>query len=293
MASKVVGLVGTPGHVGAATVKALAAKYPALKVLAGVRNTASEKSKALQAGANITLVEADMANPATIAANLKGVDSAFVIAPGVENRGPLSIAAIDALKAAGAKSLVVLSVATADEPEIFGRQFKPVEERAKASGVPFVILRLPLFIDNNWANVESIKGAGQIYGAAKPASRYGAIAVQDVGTAAALILSNPAPHLGKTYTLTGPASSPEGDCVAFSKALGKPVTYVHVPFEAAKAAMMGKGFPEWQVDGIIELLKGMDAGSSSGVVTDEFKKLTGADPIGPEQWMAAVKGAFL
>ena len=49
------------------------------------------------------------------------------------------------------RHLVVLSLPTADiVSTTFGAQFHPVEVATKASGLPWTLILLPLFFDNNW-----------------------------------------------------------------------------------------------------------------------------------------------
>jgi NAD(P)H dehydrogenase (quinone) len=58
------------------------------------------------------------------------------------------------------------------------------------------------------------------------------VAVQDVAEVIAAILVDPAQHIGKLYELTGPRSlDMNGLAGEYSKALGRPVTYVDVPME--------------------------------------------------------------
>ena len=58
---------------------------------------------------------------------------------------------MNAAKAAGVRHLVVLSLPTADiVSTTFGAQFHPVEVATKASGLPWTLILLPLFFDNNW-----------------------------------------------------------------------------------------------------------------------------------------------
>ena len=57
--------------------------------------------------------------------------------------------------------------------------------------------------------------------------------------------------------------------------------------------MMTKGCPAWQADGVLELHKSIDAGGAAAMVTGDFKKLTGQDPMNIEQWVANTKGAFM
>jgi hypothetical protein len=68
-----------------------------------------------------------------------------------QHRERLGVNAIEAAKAAGVKHVVLQSISTADlVSTTYGRQFYPVEIAMKTSGIPFTILRLPLFTDNNW-----------------------------------------------------------------------------------------------------------------------------------------------
>jgi uncharacterized protein YbjT (DUF2867 family) len=80
-------------------------------------------------------------------------------------------------------------------------------------------------------------------------------------------MADPSEHAGKTYKLVSPAFSLNNmAAAAFSKTLGKEVKATTVPYDAAKEAFMGMGFPEWQTDGILELYKCIDEGSA---VTNE------------------------
>lgn len=92
---------------------------------------------------------------------------------------------------------IQVSVATVDKMDtIFGKQFTEIEESVRTSGIDFSLLRLPLFIDNNWLNKDTIHADGTIYGPADPFKKFTPIAVQDVGKAAATILLNPQEHKG-------------------------------------------------------------------------------------------------
>jgi len=48
----------------------------------------------------------------------------------------------------------------------------------KAAGVPYTLLRLPLFLDNQYGNVGSIKGQGTWYDAIEPEKPFTPAAVQ-------------------------------------------------------------------------------------------------------------------
>jgi hypothetical protein len=62
----------------------------------------------------------------------------------------------------------------------------PLQESVKNSGISFTLLRLPMFIDNQWANQASIKGEGKIYGPADGSKPTSLVSVADAGEAAAV-----------------------------------------------------------------------------------------------------------
>jgi hypothetical protein len=62
----------------------------------------------------------------------------------------------------------------------------PLQESVKNSGISFTLLRLPMFIDNQWANQASIKGQGKIYGPADGSKPTSLVSVADAGEAAAV-----------------------------------------------------------------------------------------------------------
>ena len=64
-----------------------------------------------------------------------------------------------------------------------------------------------------------------------------------------------------------------------------------VPWEAAEASFLEKGWPAWQVVGLLELLKQVDSGAY-GYADEDFKTVTGKDPTSVQQWVEAVKLGF-
>ena len=60
-------------------------------------------------------------------------------------------------------------------------------------------------------------------------------------------------HEGRIYTLTGPEAVTHSEiAAAISDAIARPVTFVDVPPEAMREALLGMGMPAWQADGLIE-----------------------------------------
>jgi hypothetical protein len=74
---------------------------------------------------------------------------------------------------------------------------------------------------------------------------------------------------------------------AFTKTLGKEVKATTVPYDAAKEAFMGMGFPEWQTDGILELYKYIDKESplTNESESGDIELITGEKPTTIEAWV--------
>lgn len=283
MSSKVI-VVGASGYVGKATLAALVSRHAdSVQAVAGVRNPDKFSMD------NVTAVAADMGDKAALTETLKGYDSVYLVVPGHEDRTQLALNGLEAAKEAGVGFVLVLSVLTAGSDSVFGKQFAPIEAKAKESGLNYAIVRLPLFIDNNWAHLGTIKGADgpTFYDPRDSSLPHTPVAVADVGKASADILANPSKHFGKTYKLVAPAFSLNDQAEALTTALGKTVTHTQVPYDAAKEAFMGMGFPEWQVDGIMELYHYIDDKSemTNEANTGDIEAITGEKPLTIEAWV--------
>ena len=294
MSKPVVFVIGASGKIGTATLIALAAKYAdKVEIRAGVRNP--DKADKLKAIAGITIVKAEMGKKDQLVNTLKGVNALYIVTPPVQNKAELIIATAEAAKQAGVKAVVVVSVPTADLTDtIFGRQFSEIEGKISNLGVNFTFLRLPLFVENYWTFKDSIVGQSTIYSPVDPNKLYTPVVVEDAGQAAAAILADPTKHANKTYEIVSDRHTFGELAEGLSKALGKEVKYVHVPYDAAKQAFLGKGMPEWQVDGIFELYKLIDSGSSVTNTADLsiFTQITGEQPTDLKAWLAKYAGGF-
>jgi len=112
----------------------------------------------------------------------------------------------------------------------------------------------------------------------------------DLGRTSAHVVSDPAPHNGKVYILSGPQLASGDDIAkAFSNVLGKEVKYINVPPSETKKAFLGFGLPEWQVDGILELFE--EYAQKKNHVTDHIKQITGVAPRSIEETARAAFGA--
>jgi uncharacterized protein YbjT (DUF2867 family) len=103
------------------------------------------------------------------------------------------------------------------------------------SGLPVVHIRPTVFLENPLFTTliaRSVADQGAIrlpFGT----GRTSPIAAADVARVVATVLQAPEPHLGQVYELTGPRSQDmTGVAEEYSRALGRPVTYVDAPYDA-------------------------------------------------------------
>ena len=152
---------------------------------------ANQKNAALQELRGVALATADMSKPDTLSAAIGEGSVVFVNTPGHIDRVSLTKAAIDAAAAAKAAHVVVVSlpVVTVERSTIFGDQFKAIEEAVKSCGIPFTIVRLPMFMDNNLG--QPIKDMGAVFMPVVPDKDMSAISVKDIGCGVANVLRAP------------------------------------------------------------------------------------------------------
>ena len=225
-------------------------------VRAFVRN--EEKAQPLKdAGAEIYVGDLDKAE--TIDAALEGVDKVYFCTwngPTAATQGKNIIAAI---KRAGTRPFVVRhSAFGADSSELI-QQIKEVDKALKESGLLWTSIKPTFFMQNLMMASPTIQSDGNIYWDWE-SGKVGMIDVRDVAECALGALTGKAEQ-GREYILTGPESISMYDVAdSFTKTLGKDIHYVAVPHNATKESMMDMGFPEFIVDGYVELDKGFSEG---------------------------------
>jgi hypothetical protein len=151
-----------------------------------------------------------------------------------------------------------------------------------------------MFYENTFGNAETLKGHGAFYYPAKANVPIPGVAVGDIGEAAANVaFGTAAAHGNKTYWIAGPSLTWEQVAAAETKILGRHIKFVSVPDEAAKKAMLGMGFPEVMVNGLVELHHWMEASTAAENTADLQSLLNNnRKPTTFAEWFANVAGAF-
>ncbi|MEJ0003657.1 MAG: SDR family oxidoreductase [Pararobbsia sp.] len=270
-------VTGATGTVGRELVKALKA--------AGAHVIAMSST-----GKSVEGVEtraADLADPASLAQALRGIDTLFLLLPLQANMVELARNAIAAAKAAGVKHIVRSSGAEADaaSPSAIGRVQGEIDQLVTQSGVPYTLTRPNCFMQNYLTFYGDSIRAGTLY-LPQGDAKVSFVDVRDLAAVNASILQHPAAHAGKTYTLTGGKALSNAEVTqCIGAALGRSIAYVAVPDEAAIASMRDAGMDAWSIETVMSLNHAIAAGHPAAVSPD-VEKVLGRAPHTFEQFVA-------
>jgi uncharacterized protein YbjT (DUF2867 family) len=277
-------VLGATGITGGEVARQLIAAGERPRLL--VRNPV--KARAFEGQAEI--VQGDLDRPESLDAAMRGVERLYLVSTG-SNIAELEGHAIDAAKRAGVRHVVKLSVLGAERPAfVFAGWHGESERNLMCSGLPWTMLRSSNFMTNSLGWAETIKSQGAFY---QPTGegRWGGIDPADIAAVAVRVLTTPG-HEGKAYTLTGPESLSAADHAAIlARVLDRPVRFVDVPPEGAKAGMLESGMPPLYADALLDLLAHMKAGTLDAV-TDTVEQVTGRKPHSFEEWTTRNAQAF-
>lgn len=280
--SWVILVTGATGHVGSSVVANLAQAGVPSRAL--VRSP--ERADDLR-GYDTEIAVGDFGEPESLDDALRGVTAALLVSPPGPAQPALETAFIDAAARSPMRPHVVKIAslgAAPDAPYFFGRTHGAIIETLRSSGVPHTVLAPNGFLQYLEAHAVSIGRDGLL---AMPGGDavVSYIDVRDVAAAAAAILTDPAGHQARTYDLTGPQPLSYADIAeVFSRVVGRPVRYVDVPVDRARADMLADGMPEWLVDGILDLGAFYRTGAAS-IVSGDVERLTGRRPRSVEDFV--------
>ena len=281
-------IAGATGTNGRALTSRLATAGHSVRAL--VRNKQSAQSLAQP---NVELFEGDLNDPTSLEAAFENVDRAFIATAIVPNTIELFQNFYDAAKKTGGAHIVKFSALGAgnNATSIIQRQHTESDEALMASGLPYTILRPNSFYQNMLWSAESIKATGQFYLPFEDA-KQSLVDVQDLAEVAFQAFMS-TEHQGKVYELTGPQGLSYHDVAQqLSTVIGKPVTYVPVPNEAAMQGMVESGMPEWTAEAIAELYSEFANGSYAST-NQNIQKITGKRATTFTAWANENKSAFL
>jgi NAD(P)H dehydrogenase (quinone) len=207
---------------------------------------------------------------------LDGV-ATLLLVPATEapDRAERHLAAVDAAVAAGVRRIVYFSVVRAapDATFTFARDHWATEERIRASGLAFTLLRMSLYLDflPQMADAE-----GVIRGPADD-GRLAAVARDDLADVAVAVLLEPG-FEGATIDVTGGEPRTLREIAEeLSGLAGRPIAFVDQTIEEAYASRAALGAPDWAVDGWVSSYVAIARGELD-VVADSVQRIAGHPP---------------
>lgn len=116
---------------------------------------------------------------------------------------------------------------------------------------------------------------------------------RDVAEVVATVLENPSPHIGKIYELTGPRSQDMASMAAeYSTALGRPVTYVDVPFDDWRdRELRSRGLPDHVFDHFVTVAR-LHAENRYDRMTHDIEAITGRPALAVRSYLESRAGLF-
>ncbi|CAN5885730.1 SDR family oxidoreductase [soil metagenome] len=263
-------VTGATGTIGQALVKQLQARGATFAVM-------SSKPRREVGGSKT--VHGDMADATSLRIAFAGVETLFLLFPYQANAVELARNAVQAAQAAGVKHIVRSSGAGADANSLvaIAQMQGTIDQLIEQSGIPYTLLRPNGFMQN-WVNFSAAQIKAGAYAAPNGDGAISVIDVRDIADVAATVLTHPAAHVGKAYTLSGgEALSTAQQLAMISAAAGHPVRYDDISEAQAKAAMLGWGMDAQVVTWTLSLSYVYKQGWGASISPD-VQALTGHPP---------------
>lgn len=228
----------------------------------------------------VSLVTGDLADERSLVAAMDGIEKVFLLSSPHPDAVAWHRNAVDAARRTDVRLLVRSSIlgAEAESAPEFIDAHHVSDRYLRESGLPHVIVRPNLFLQNiRETTIPTIDAAGNFYVDAGEA-RISMTDTRDVAAVAAVALCEPG-HTGAHYDVTGPEALSYADVAArLTKALGRQVSYVDVPDEAVREALLAAGLSDWFAGALIGLYQDYRRSGTDGYaaqVTDTVTRLTG------------------
>jgi uncharacterized protein YbjT (DUF2867 family) len=268
------------------------------RVRALVRKLDARADALTHMGAEV--VVADMLDIVAVRAAMQGCSSIYftmsVSANYLEAAANVAVTA----KSLGVKAFVNLSQMTVSEMSETETTSSPqqkqewlAQQMLRWSGLPVVYLRPTAFFDGMFL-IQAAKGIREDSAIRLPFGdgRTSLIAGSDVGAAAAAVLADPAPHIGKIYDLTGAQSLTMAQYAQeFSSVLGRTIQYVNVPLETWEARIRETRMPEHVITHLLTMAQ-LNRDNRYDRMTGTFQQLVGRAPISAAEFARLHKVTF-
>jgi uncharacterized protein YbjT (DUF2867 family) len=262
-----IAITGATGHIGGRVARALAAEGLPLRLVVRDLTRAPDL-----AGTDVR--RAEYRDGDAVRRALDGADVVLMVsAAEAVDRLAEHRTFVEAAADVGIAHLVYTSFLAAGPAATFTlvRDHWATEVHIRASGLPFTFLRDNLYADF----VPRMIGPDGVLRGPAGQGRVSAVAQADVAAVAARVLTQPEPHRGQTYDLTGPQALTLDEVAQIVREqTGRAVRYEPETVEAAYASRAAFGAPPWQVAAWVSTYTAIASGELASI-SDAVPRLTG------------------
>jgi NAD(P)H dehydrogenase (quinone) len=272
-----IGVTGSSGRLGAATLKHLLSRISASDLVAITRYP--EKIKDLS-GQDVEVRYGDFDDRRSLLSAFRGLDRLLLI-PASDLRTGVRraqhLAAVDAIEECAVGQVLYVSDVGArpDGKDTLFESHFVTEQALIRAGVPWTFLRASLYAEVLLDAAKRARATG-VY-AAPAGALVGYAARDDIAGAAAGILTSSG-HEGKTYHATGPQAVSNSDVAeAISAASGKTVRYKEISNDEYKEQLDADNLPPVLIDVLLDIQATIRAGVFD-LVSGDIARLAGKRP---------------
>jgi uncharacterized protein YbjT (DUF2867 family) len=242
-------VIGGRSKIGAALIGELLGRGQRVRALVRAGEPAGGFPAAAEA------VTGDLADEGSLVTAMAGIEKVFLLSSPHPDAIGWHRNAIDAARRTQVQLLVRSSILGADResPAEFISAHTTCDRYLEESGLPFVIVRPNLFLQNiPESTIPSIDASGTFYVNAGEA-RISMVDIRDVAAAAAVALTEPG-HAGAHYDVTGPGALSYTEVAAkLTSATGRRISYIAASDDAVRQALLGAGLTQWFADALVGL----------------------------------------
>ncbi|WP_141501136.1 SDR family oxidoreductase [Paenibacillus luteus] len=270
-------VTGASGKLGSQIVESLAEKIPTSHIIAGVRDTQSEKAEAF-IGQGIEVRETDFEKKDTLVQAFQGIDRVFIVSTFGDADSSIrqQTNAVEAAVEARVAQIVYSSAPRADVSEFFLAGIHRIrEEIIKASGISYVFVRNNWYVENELGTIQQcLNGAPWVTSAGT--GHVGWVYRPDLAEATANVLIGDG-HDQKAYELSGENLTQQQFVGALNEVTDKDIPLLAVDDAAYGEMLTGAGLPEDLVTILVMTQQGIREGGLENTHSD-LEMLLGRKP---------------
>ena len=271
------------GKTGAYVVKQLIERGFSVRAL--VRRQSEKSAQLASLGAEV--VRGDFLDLPSLRTAMTGIKRAYFCYPPTDRLLEATSNFAVVAKEMGLESVVNMSqiIARKGHASPLTRQHWLGERVLDWAGIGATHIRPTLFAEMaQILNAQSIANEGKLY-LPHGDKKHAPVAAEDIARVVAEVLINPAPHIGKVYTVTGPKALSQGEIAeVIGSVLGKPVEYVDVPLEHWQQGAADAGHPDFLIEHLSRVAEDYKKGLFDAV-TDVVLKVGGRPPQSFEDYI--------